>query len=247
MKIVKYKKCRNKYNVYFDDGNYVSLYEDIILKYSLLLKKEITEKELESIKLDNIKEEIYEVALKYISIKMRSRKEIETYLKKKEYSSSDISNTIERLEKNGFINDEMYAKAFINDKFNLSNSGPNKIKKELLKQGIKEDIIDNYIYSINEEELVNKLDRLVDKKIKTIKNCSGNVLKQKLINYFMNEGYYLKDIERILENKDFNTGNVKKEYDKLYNKYSKKYSGYELDMVIKQKLYQKGYNYNDIE
>lgn len=247
MKIVKYKKCRNKYNVYFDDSNYVSLYEDIILKYSLLLKKEITEKELESIKLDNNKEEIYEVALKYISIKMRSRKEIETYLKKKEYSSSDISYTIERLEKNGFINDEMYAKAFINDKFNLSNSGPNKIKKELLKQGIREDIIENYIYSINEEELVNKLDRLVDKKIKTIKNCSGNVLKQKLINYFMNEGYYLKDIERILENKDFNTGNVKKEYDKLYNKYSKKYSGYELDMVIKQKLYQKGYNYNDIE
>ena len=95
--------------------------------------------------------------------------------------------------------------------------------------------------------MIDKLDRLVNKKIKTTKGCSGNVLKQKLINYFINEGYYLKDIERILENKDFNTGNVKKEYDKLYNRYFKKYSGYELDMIIKQKLYQKGYNYDTMK
>ena len=246
MKIVKYKKCRNKYNVYFDDGNYISLYEDIILKYSLLLKKEITDKDLESIKLDNTKEEIYDIALKYISIKMRSKKEIEAYLKKKEYSSSDISNTIDRLEKSGFINDDNYAKAYINDKFNLSNSGPNKIKKELLKQGIKEDIIDSYIYTIDEEEIYNKLDRLIDKKIKTTKNCSGNILKQKVINYFINEGYNYSDIEKVIEQKDLNVGDAKKEYEKLYNRYSKKYSGYELDMIIKQKLYQKGYNYDKI-
>ena len=51
----------------------------------------------------------------------------------------------------------------------------------------------------------------------------------------------------LINNYDFNNNsNAKKIYDDLYKKYSSKYEGYELDMVIKQKMYQKGYNMNEI-
>ena len=46
LKIIKYKKIRNKYRVYFDNDNTIDLYENIILKYNLLLKKEINDKVL---------------------------------------------------------------------------------------------------------------------------------------------------------------------------------------------------------
>ena len=39
---------------------------------------------------------------------------------------------------------------------------------------------------------------------------------------------------------------AKKIYDTLYKKYSSKYEGYELDMIIKQKMYQKGYDISEI-
>ena len=42
---------------------------------------------------------------------------------------------------------------------------------------------------------------------------------------------------------DNNDDIAKKEYDKLYRKYSRKYSGKELEYKIKEKLYQKGLNY----
>ena len=247
MKVIKYKKCKNKYKVYFDDNSTLDLYENVILKHDLLLKKDIDNNKLELIKRDNEKEEIYDVALKYYSIKMRTRNELRNYLVKKNYSNEDIDNTIDRLEKESIINDDRYAKAYINDKFNLSSSGPNKIKNELLKNGIDEIIINNYLDEIDREDIELKLDKLIDKKIKTTKNCSGNVLRFKVLNYFINEGYNKSDIERILDNKNLNSGDVKKEYDKLYNKYSKKYSGYELENIIKQKLYQKGYSLDQIE
>ena len=42
MKIIKYQKLNeNKYNVYLDNGEKIKLYEDIIIKESLLLTKEI--------------------------------------------------------------------------------------------------------------------------------------------------------------------------------------------------------------
>ena len=245
MKITKYKKIKNKYKVYIDNDE-IDLYENIILKYNLLLKKEITEIELKNIKNDNEKEEIYEKALSYINIKMRSKKEIKKYLQKKNYSEEDISNTINKLEKSGFLNDEQYTKSFIMDKINLSNDGPNKIKYLLINEGIDEDLINKYIDELDKEEIQKKLNRLIDKKISTIKNCSGNVLKYKITSYFINLGYDKYMIEDILSCKKTNN-NGEKEYYKLYNKYFKKYEGEKLESIIRQKLYQKGFDLNEIK
>ena len=246
MKIIKYKKIKNKYRVYLDNEE-VDLYENIILKYNLLLKKEIDSKLLDQIKEDNNKEDAYEKALSYINIKMRSRKEIEKYLLKKEYSSNLIKDTIKRLEDIGLINDDSYIKAYISDKFNLTSDGPNKIKYALTNSGMKENLVEKYINELPDEEIKEKLNRLIDKKIPTIKNCNGNVLKYKLINYFVNIGYSKYMIEDILNTKELNNNGGEKEYTKLYNKYSKKYSGYELENIIRQKLYQKGFDINEIK
>ena len=44
MKIIKYKKgTKGLYKVELEDGRILSLYEDVILKFELLLKKEIFE------------------------------------------------------------------------------------------------------------------------------------------------------------------------------------------------------------
>lgn len=244
MKIIKYKKIRNKYRVYLDNDETIDLYENIILKYELLIKKNVDSSLLNKIRKDNDKENAYEISLNYISIKMRTKKEINKYLTKKNYDKSLIEDTIKRLEKNNLLNDELYIKSYISDKVNLSNDGPYKIKRYLLDNDLNEDLVNKYIDEIDEESLKEKLDRLIDKKIKTIKNCSGNVLKFKVMNYFINLGYDKKLIEDILSDKEINNAGGEKEYQKLYNKYSKKYEGYELERIISQKLYQKGYDYN---
>ena len=245
MKIIKYKKIRNKYRIYFDDNETIDLFENVILNNNLLLKKEIDDKLLFKIKKENDEEEVYEKALRYISIKMRTRKEIRKHLSKCEKSS--VERCIEKLEKNGLINDEDYIKAYINDKINLSSDGPFKIKNMLLNMGMDEKIIYKYISEIDEDLITEKLDKLIDKKIKSIKNYSGNVLKYKIISYFINLGYNKELIEKLLENKNFKNDNIVNEYNKLLNKYSRKYEGSELKNIIKQKLYQKGYDINDID
>ena len=227
MKVLKYKKVKNKYRVYFDNDIKIDLYDDIILKYNLLLKKEIDNKTFDQLVLDNNKEDIYEKAIKYISIKIRSREEIYNYLKKKEYEKEDIINTITRLENNNFINDDLYIKSYIHDKFYLSSDGPNKIRKNLINLKLEESIIDKYISEIDREEVLDKLNKLIDKKIKSNKSYNGNILKLRLCNYFVEQGI--------------------KEYNKLYNKYSKKLEGYELENIIRNKLYQKGYDLNEIK
>ena len=60
-------------------------------------------------------------------------------------------------------------------------------------------------------------------------------------------GYDISLINSEISNYSFENDKelAKKEYDKLYRKYSKKYSGKELELKIKEKLYLKGLKYEE--
>ena len=239
MKIIKYKKMsNNKYKVFLENNENIVLHENIILKYNLLIEKNIDN--LEKLQRDNNNYLIYDMALKYINIKMRSKYEIYNYLIKK-CDKKIVDETIEKLKENGYINDRQYVKSFIVDKINLNKYGENRIKSELLKLKIDENIINEELENINEDDIINNLETLIDKKMKSNKTYAGDVLKQKLLSDFMNKGYKKEDILKILDNKDLSNDDLyEKEYNKLYNKYQKKYSSEQLEYIIKQKLYQKG-------
>ena len=132
MKINKFKKTgKNKYKVFFDHTD-ITLYEDIILKYELLIKDDIDIDLLEKIVEDNKNYDCFNSALDYIEVKMRNKKEIYKYLSNKEFDDKLINETIKKLEDLNLLNNKSYITAFINDKVNLSNDGPYKIKKALL-------------------------------------------------------------------------------------------------------------------
>ena len=57
-----------------------------------------------------------DAALTYLGTRMRSEREMLTYLKKKEYTPDEINQTMERLKGYGYIDDLAFAKELI-DKF----------------------------------------------------------------------------------------------------------------------------------
>lgn len=249
MKITKFKKVSNdKYKVFLKNDEVITLFEDVIINNDLLITKEILEEEKESILKENNNYDAYNLALKYLSIKMRSKKEVVEYLEKKDISKDNIKGIIERLEKNNFINDRKYTEAYIKDQINLSNNGPYKIKNNLINLGIKENVIDELLSDIDGNIIKEKLIKLINKQL-NIKKGSKNMLKIKLVNYFTNLGYDKVLVLDILNNSDIktNSAELKKEYNKLYSKYSKKYEGKELKYFIEQKLYLKGYTKEEIK
>lgn len=248
MNIIKFKKLSgSKYKVFFSNGLSITIHEDIILKYNMIVNKYIDSEQLELIQKDNTNYMIYDLVLKYIKVKLRCEKEIREYLKKKNVEDDLVNDIIDKLKNDGYLNSDVYIKAYIYDNFNINNIGPLKIKRELISLGFNEEQIDEEISKLDRNDILIKLNRMIDKKINQTKNYSGYILRKKIIEYFKDKGFELSDIEDILNNKNLcDHDQLKKEYDKMYNKYSKKYSGDELEKVIKQKLYQKGFNYNDI-
>lgn len=246
MKIITIKKTNNKYKITLENGETISTYDEIILKTNILYTKEITEEQLKTITKENQYYEIYNKTLKYIKTKLRSEKEIEKYLEKTPLTEQQQKNIIKNLKQQKLIDDNIYVKAFIHDKILFSPDGPNKIKKELQKQ-FSFDIIEKEFSSIDKQKIKEKLEKQISKKINSNTKYSPKMLKQKILYTFINMGYEKQDILEIIEKEpESNINIIEKEYYKQYNKLKTKYSNQELKTIIKQKLFQKGFEYDEI-
>lgn len=250
MNIVKFKKIGlDKYKIYLDDTELI-LYEDVILKYNLLIKHNIDLKELETIIEENKYYEVYNIALKYISIKLRSKDEVISYLSKKEFSNKLIEEVIKHLEEEGYLNEKVFIEAYINDEINLKSDGPYKIKSNLLNLGINENLIDEHIDKIDNDVWKAKIKKHIEKAVNLNKKYSSTILKQKILYDLYLKGFDNDMISLVLENININNGdcsNLETEYNKAYKKFSSKYKGKELVNKIYVYLQRKGFNYYDIK
>lgn len=250
MNIEKFKKKnKNQYELLLDNGQKILLYEDVIIKNNLLVNKKIDSKLLEKINKDNGFESIYVKCVKKISTRLRSEEEIKNYLKENLYDEETINKVVDKLKTNKLINDDIFCKSYINDRLLLTNYGPNKIRNELKKHKINDEIINKHLGNIKKEEFENKIDKIINKYIKNNTKFSSIMLKNKIQNVLNDLGYYKEMYIDKLNNIDNKNDDdiFKKEAQKEYIKLSRKYKGKELEMKLKHKLYQKGFNLNKID
>ena len=246
MEIVKLiKKNKNVYQVKFSDNTSLNFYDDTIINYNLLVNKNIDDSQLKDIINYNNKIDAYYKALNYINVKLRTKNEIKKKLK--DYDKNIVDDVIKMLEKQKYLNDEIYIKSFINDQINLTFYGPKKILYDLGNKGFKN--LDKYLYLFDDVNWQEKITKIIAKKKKSNHNLSTKFLKIKIEKDLLNLGYSKDLYQDILDNYEFlnNTDIINKEINKFKKKYIDKYSEDELNNKLKYYLYQKGFDIDNID
>ena len=246
-KISKIKKNNNKYTIILSDNSSLSFYSDTLIKYNLLKPRDISDKELEEIINYNDYIEAYNKALTYISYKQRTKKEIKDKLCN--YSNDVSDKVIEKLDELGLLDEKRYIEAFINDQINLGNKGPFYIKKELEKLNINSYYIDEFLNNIKDDIWIEKVKKIVYKKINTNRKLPKERLLLKIKNDLILLGYSKNIIDKVLSNVIIEEDNevIEMAFDKEYKRLSKKYKDKELENKIRYNLYKKGFNLERIE
>ncbi len=244
MEIVKFKKLKNNvYEIIFDNDLKIKLYDDVIVKYNLLVNKVLDHKMFEEITNYNDSLGAYYDVIKRLNTKMRSEKELRDLLSKKEYSEKIINDTIDRLKKDGYLKRDLYIKSYINDQYRFSNDGPLKIKRNLNKLGFRDEEIEPYL----DIDFSEKAQKLIDKKVKTNSKYSNYLFKEKINNYLINLGYPRELFLDYLNSLNLSDREIlKRETASLLRKYSKKLNNNDLNYFVRDKLCKKGYNIDEI-
>ena len=243
MKILKIKKmANNKYKISLDNFE-ITTFDNVILEYNLLYKKELTEKELKEISSKTNYFDAYNKTLKYITKKIKSKREVEKYLESFDLKSDEKKEILNKLIGLNLINDRLYCRAFINDKINISKYGVIKVNKQLQEKGIDYKIIEEELLNIDYNIVNSNLESKIKRKINNNTKYTNFELKQRLIMQFTKEGYSKEKILEYINKYISNDGEILKvQFDKLYYKYKNKYDDKIFLLKLKQKLYQKGFS-----
>lgn len=105
-------------------------------------------------------------ALNKISYSQKSTYEIRQKLREKKFSDHVIDDIIAYLDFYGFLDDEAYVKAYIRDKDEISRWSRGKIRYMLKGKHIDDNLIEDYLYLIDDKREAEKARFFADKKIK---------------------------------------------------------------------------------
>ena len=112
-------------------------------------------------------------------------------------SDEDATKVLARLQSERFIDDSRYAEAFVRDKLNLSGWGAYKIKMALRTKGVSKEIIEEVVAPmLDETDMTERLEEIMQRKLRTLKYSSTYDAKTKLIRFAVSRGY---DIEQAIE------------------------------------------------
>jgi regulatory protein len=131
----------------------------------------------------------------YCSYQERCIREVEQKLKELTVQRKKIPDIINQLQKEGYLNEERFAKAFAGGKFRLNKWGRNRIEYEMKVRGIPELMIQEGMAEIGEEEYLQTLRDLMIHKYDEIKTKKNVNIREKIINFAYGKGY---EIELIL-------------------------------------------------
>ena len=204
MKIEKYELTKkNIYNVYLSNGEVLELNGKVITDNELLIKKDIDNELYDKLKRDNTICMLMDTSVKYIDRRLRSINELRDYLKNKEEDTIIIEEVIDKLIDYKYLDDDRFTKAFIKDKLNFTNWGDYKIKNELKRLGVNEEIIYNNMINIDDNIYYERINKIIDKDISTNKKYNGIKLKNKIYNHLLTLGYSKEKVISIINNYNF--------------------------------------------
>lgn len=195
--IVQQKRNEDNVNLFLDNKFWCSISKDTLLEFHLHKGKIITPEQKEDLEKLSSENFIKEKALKYIFIRPRSRKELEDYLiYKKDFEKEVVNIVLDKLELKGSINDEEFAKWFVTQRLMNGKYGVNRIKNDLIKKGISNLIIQNVLTEeIDKDEQLEKIEVLIEKFDKEIKEEDKYKKKQKIVQRLLARGFRYEDIK----------------------------------------------------
>ena len=128
--------------------------------------------------------------------------EMRDKLKRWELDTPAADRIIARLQKERYIDDARYARAFVKDKIRYNKWGRRKVEQALWQKRIADYIRQQVLGEIDENEYLDVLRPLLKQKRRTTKAENDYALNQKLVRFALGRGFTFDLIRQCLDVND---------------------------------------------
>ena len=248
-KIKSVKTYKDHVTIAFFKGENIKISKEAFISSYLYEGKTISAKEISKLLEITAMSELLAYALKIVSKKRFSEKAMLDKLLKKENNFCAAKNVINKLKENGLLDDKAYMEDLIAWD-HQRNFGKNKIINHLKDKGVPDSLISKANFPSSLER--KKASNLVPKLEKKYQKYAYENKKRHVYQALVRQGFDLAtakeasdEVKKSFDKKEKEI--LEKDYQKIKNRYMKKYHGYELKQKIYGALVNKGYKYQEIK
>ena len=203
-----------------------------------------------------------DAAVKYLSFRSRTEKEVVEHLFKKDYGEKTIECILDRLKEYRYIDDQAYLKNYLSNNAQVTRYGKIRIRHDLKRRGLKESILDQLDYYYPRDLEKKFCEELASKHLSFIHGNSIPERKKKLYNKLLRLGYestmVLDSLDQlnwehtIEEEREKVEAKKRLKLEEDFEKYKKRhlkkgFKDYELNQRIFRNLAGRGYSFEMIK
>jgi regulatory protein len=192
--IKQQEKRKDRYSIFVDDKYEFSLSESALIEAKLASGQEIDRAQLKEYKQLSVDDKAYGNALRYVVMRPRSEWELRDYLRRKQAEEPVIEKIMNRLRSLDLLNDEAFARSWVDNRRVLKPTSRRKLVLELKQKHVSSDIIDAVLAedkeAVNERDVIRQL---------VARKRSRYPDEQKLMAYLARQGYSYDDIKSVIE------------------------------------------------
>ncbi len=194
---IKPQRSKKRVNIYLDDTFGFGIDLDNFVLLHLKINQELSQKEVEEIIKKAEFQKTLDKLLMFATLRPRSEKEIKDWFKRKEVHESLFEELTNRLRKLELLNDEKFAKWWIDQRMSFKPKSKRIIIQELRIKGISQNIIlDAFGETIIDEEKIAR--DLLSKKMYKWEKLEPKIKKQKMSQYLAGKGFGWDVISQIV-------------------------------------------------
>ena len=141
---------------------------------------------------DKTLEKAKNAALRLLSRRAYTRKEVVGKLKSRGFEQEAISHTLETLDRLGLVNDQDFARRWILERMRLRPMGPNLLVRDLRRRGIDQNTIDEAIDEILEDvDLPEVAEELLRSRMKRYEGLSREKALTRMFGFLGRRGFHI--------------------------------------------------------
>jgi len=146
----------------------------------------LSDAEIEALQEEGAIETVYNKTLDYLSYRPRSQAEVQDYLRRRGTPEGQIEAIMERLVGAGLLDDEAFARYWVENREQFRPRGSRALRYELRRKGIDDETIEQTLASLDSSESAY---RSVDKKARQWSHLDQQTFFRKTVEYLARRGF----------------------------------------------------------
>jgi regulatory protein len=138
-------------NIHLDSGQGFRITKEVVLQAGLRPGLTLTADQVRDLLNRDALERTYVRALHFLSYRPRSESEVRRYLARRETPSEILHSIAERLKREGLIDDDAFARFWVENRSTFSPRGQRLLRQELRSKGLASSVIEENLPQDEEE------------------------------------------------------------------------------------------------